>query len=249
MRRIPSIFGFSNHIHRNIPNDAFMDLEVIKHHLPELLDLRELLLHLDYEDSEPVSEGKCLLKEATETFIPIYFKVNLELSDYYQGEHIEYPEGVKEKFQSLTTEDWSKMFKDFNNPCALAPQIKGDLICLPVPLESCLKTYSSNKEIPIENPIKDILKVEKEGSIYSTTYSRLYYDDLSVSALIEDRYTGYKLFNVFDLDISVQPIIDEHTEYGRTMYKYAEFRIDVNAAGFDLDLTPVTFTKLVRNEE
>lgn len=246
MRRIPSIFGFSNHIHRNIPNDAFMDLEVIKHHLPELLDLRELLLHLSYEDPEPVVEGKCLLKEDTETFIPIYFKVNLSFREGYNGEVV--PNNIKEKFQSLTLEDWSKMFKDFNNPCALAPQIKGDLICLPVPFESCLKRYDT-KYIPIENPIKDIIKVEKEGSIYNTTASYFSNKELGIRALIEDGYSAKKLFNVFDLDISVRPNVGTETNSGTPIYKYAEYQVLTDTSGIDLDLTPVTFTKLVRNEE
>lgn len=249
MRRIPSIFGSSNHIHRNIPNDAFMDLEEIRHHLPELLDLRELLLHLSYEDpepEEPVVEGKCLLKEDTETFIPIYFKVNTSFREGYNGEIV--PNNIKEKFQSLSLKDWSKMFKDFNNPCALAPQVKGDLLCLPVPFESCLYR-NSTKYIPIENPIKDIVKVAKEGTVYNITTSIFTRESVSVRTVIEDGYSAKKIFNVFDLDISVRPNTGTDTNNGSTTLKYTEYQVDVGASGFNLDLTPVTFTKLVRNEE
>lgn len=256
MRRIPSIFGASNHIHRNIPNDAFMDLEVIKQHLPELLDLRELLLHLDYEDTE----GKCLLKEATETFIPIYIKFKLgSISS-------DIPADIATKINALTQEDYLACLKDFTNTCDLAPQIKDGYICLPVPLSWAMNcTEGQIFKINMNYPLKE-LSIDQTSNPKSITYSGGYdYYTSSVKPVIDFSVqvvqvsgsgsdTSVNIYNKFEINIdfycenqSIEKYINGDNNPVVTFKRYYPFI--PGSLGTGLDLTPVAFTKLVRNEE
>lgn len=261
MRRIPSILGASNHIHRNIPNDAFMDLEIIKQHLPELLDLRELLLHLDYEDSEPVSEGKCLLKEETESFIPIYVKPKLSYSDGV-------PQEIKDSYENISLETWGNYFylnytQPFNrDSCGLKPIVSGEYICLPLPLSQFLA--NNGETFYVDNPNGNYMKVEstQETSSSGNTGTVQHYTCSNPGSsgslyAIEDN-GGYgevaSIRNKFELYLSVgvESTVQERWADGYYIPTVKRTFIDftlgyINPVG--LDLTPVTFTKLVRNEE
>lgn len=261
MRRIPSIFGFSNHIHRNIPNDAFMDLEVIKHHLPELLDLRELLLHLDYEDSEPVSEGKCLLKEATETFIPIYVKPIMSYEP-------EVPQEIKDFYENISLETWGKYFctenlESFNkNPCGFKPIASGEYVCIPIPLNRFFMEYS--EYFVVENPNENFVKIEptqatssdgNTGTVQHFIHTALNSHE-NLPVIVDSGGYGVSsgIFNKFDItiNIGVNSHVSESWNNGSYIPTKKETNYKFNIANVDpvgLDLTPVTFTKLVRNEE